>query len=201
MEIYLVRHTTPDIKKGICYGQSDIDVTDNFIHEAGIIRQHLPTQVAAVHSSPLQRCKKLAEYIFPKHSIELHHELMEINCGHWELQPWDDIPKEEIIPWTDNLMHARIPGGESYTDLYERVNKKFEQLSRQSRPSVIVAHGGVIRSILSGITNTPLKDSFKAFALYYGCVIKLSGSTTGFQYEVLSNIAHEKETHKPSYFQ
>ena len=26
MEIYLVRHTTPNIKKGICYGQTDIDI-------------------------------------------------------------------------------------------------------------------------------------------------------------------------------
>ena len=34
MEIYLVRHTTPDVAKGICYGQADIDVTATFLAEA-----------------------------------------------------------------------------------------------------------------------------------------------------------------------
>lgn len=31
MDIYLIRHTTPAIAKGICYGQTDLDVTANFL--------------------------------------------------------------------------------------------------------------------------------------------------------------------------
>jgi alpha-ribazole phosphatase len=85
-------------------------------------------------------------------------------------------------------------------DLFERVSRLFDQIHQQPKPSAIIAHGGVIRSILSYITKTPLKDSFNAFSLHYGCVIKITNEENGFQHEVLSNIPHEKETHKPSYF-
>ena len=199
MEIFLVRHTTPAVEKGICYGQSDLDVTESFAGEAAIIQQHLPSSIAAVYSSPLQRCSKLAAYLFPHHPLQLHEHLMEINCGNWEMKRWEDIPREETTAWMDNLIHEKIPGGESYVDLFERVSRFFDQVNQQPKPSVIVAHGGVIRSILSYITHTPLEDSFKLFSLHYGCVIKITAGENGFQHEVLSNIPHEKETHKPSH--
>ena len=28
MQVYLIRHTTPNIAKGICYGQTDMDVEE-----------------------------------------------------------------------------------------------------------------------------------------------------------------------------
>ncbi len=199
MEIFLVRHTTPAVEKGICYGQSDLDVTESFISEATIIKQYLPENITAVYSSPLKRCSKLAAHLFPGHHLQLHEKLMEINCGNWEMKRWDDIPREETAAWMDNLIHERIPGGESYVDLFERVSRVFDLIHQQPKPSVIIAHGGVIRSILSYITNTPLKDSFNAFSLHYGCVIKITTKENCFHHEVLSNIPHEKETHKPSY--
>ncbi|MEO6734700.1 MAG: alpha-ribazole phosphatase family protein [Ferruginibacter sp.] len=213
MEIYLVRHTTPDIAKGVCYGQADLDVTDSFEHEAALIKQHLPGNVSAVHSSPLQRCKKLAEHLFAGHTIQLHDDLKEIHCGKWEMRLWDEISKEEVGPWMDDLLNVCIPGGESYTGVFKRVSQCFDKIiSRQSSsgegnlsvkqdalaPVVIVAHGGVIRSILSYITETPLIDSFKVFSLHYGCVVKVVRQQSSIRYEVLSNVPQEKETHKPS---
>ena len=37
MEIYLIRHTTPKIEKGICYGQADLNVADSFEEEINVI--------------------------------------------------------------------------------------------------------------------------------------------------------------------
>jgi broad specificity phosphatase PhoE len=65
----------------------------------------------------------------------------------------------------------------------------------------IIAHGGVIRSNLSGITGTPLIDSFKAFSLNYGCVVRLFETDGRWEYEVLWNhVPAEKEQHKPKAF-
>ena len=61
MEIYLIRHTTPAVGKGICYGQTDLDITDSFKEEVAAIIPHLPDNIQTVFSSPLQRCKKLAD--------------------------------------------------------------------------------------------------------------------------------------------
>ena len=52
MEIYLIRHTTPNIAKGICYGQTDLDITDTFEQEVVRIKPHLPKNIQTVFSSP-----------------------------------------------------------------------------------------------------------------------------------------------------
>jgi alpha-ribazole phosphatase len=197
--IYVIRHTAPAVSRGICYGQSDIDVTETFFDEAAIIRTCLPSTIEQIHSSPLMRCKKLAEHLFPNNDILLHEALMEINCGEWELKQWNDILKNEIDPWMEDFVRISIPGGESYIDLYERVKNCFSGIISSNTDVAIITHGGVIRSILSHITQTPLNDSFNRFSLHYGCVVKINADENVFRYEMLSNIPTPKETHKPNY--
>lgn len=199
MEIYLIRHTTPQIAKGICYGQTDLDVTETFLDEANLIKQHLPQNLETIYSSPLQRCSKLATALFPQQNIIHHPYLKEINCGIWEMQHWDAIPKNDLDPFMADFVNIAMPNGESYIDLYDRVINCFTAISLQPKPIAIVSHGGVIRSILSHITNTPLINSFNAFKLHYGCVVKLSADEQSFKYEVLHNIEPKQaEQHKPS---
>lgn len=200
MAIYLIRHTTPLIEKGICYGQSDIDVTDSFQTEAALIQSALPEAIEQVYSSPLIRCHKLAGYLFPAHAISLEPGLMELHCGEWELLHWDAIPAEVINPWMKDFVNVCIPGGESYVQMHSRVTQCFTKIAEGSTPAAIVTHGGVIRSILAHITQTPLVDSFGAFKIHYGCVMRLQATQTGFEYEVLHNITTEKEQHKPGNF-
>ncbi len=200
MEIYLIRHTTPAVAAGTCYGQADLDVTQSFEQEASIIQQHLPQNIHRVYTSPLQRCRKLAAHLFPAHDLQLHDDLKEISCGEWELKLWNDIPQETLMPWMNDFVNVRIPGGESYTDLYERTTKRFSTIAENELPAAIVSHGGVVRSILSHLTQTPLLESFNVFKLHYGCVVKLQLQNGSFQHEILSNIPSASEQHKPSYF-
>jgi len=200
-QIYLIRHSTPNVGKGVCYGQSDIDVIDSFADEAAVIKTFLPAQIDAVYSSPLLRCKKLGQYLFPAREIVFENSLMEIHCGSWEMRNWDDIPTAEVMPWMNDFVNVRIPGGESYADLYQRVTACFEKISLDKGESIaIIAHGGVIRSILSHITSTPLADSFQAFRIHYGCAIRLTGAGSNWLPHFLSNIPGDAERHKPSYF-
>jgi alpha-ribazole phosphatase len=202
-DIYLIRHTTPEVAKGICYGQTDLDITESFAAEAGIIRQHLPGGIGLVYSSPLQRCARLARHLFPAHLLSLEDDLMEVFCGDWEMRHWDELPKEEIEPWMADFVNVRIPGGESYNDLHDRVNRCWSAITERAQEGsvAVVAHGGVIRSILSGITGTPLINSFKVFSLYYGCVIRVFQEEGLLKYETLSNVAPpETEQHKPKSF-
>ncbi len=199
MEIYLIRHTTPLVEKGICYGQTDLDITDSFEEEVEMIRPHIPSNHIKVYSSPLQRCKKLASALYHPNLVECHPDLMELNCGDWEMQKWDEIPKEEIQPWMDDFVHITVPNGESYVTMHQRVVNQFENIKSQGESAVIVAHGGVLRSILSHITQTPLKESFDAFTLHYGCVVKITEGELGLRYEVLYNFSRQgKEWHRPS---
>ncbi|PJE46419.1 MAG: alpha-ribazole phosphatase [Sediminibacterium sp.] len=199
MEIYLIRHTTPKVEKGICYGQADLDITETFLEEVEAIKPHLPSEGIKVYSSPLQRCKKLADALFEGFDIDIHDDLMELNCGQWELLPWNDIPKEEIQPWMDDFVNVRVPQGESYVDLHNRVVNRFKDIVEKQESAVIVAHGGVLRSILSHITSTPLKESFDAFTLHYGCVVKINVTEDNITHELLYNYSRQgKEWHRPT---
>jgi len=199
--MYLIRHTTPAVAKGICYGQTDLDVTESFLEEAELIKRVLPYPIAQVYSSPLQRCSRLAQLLFPGGHLALMPELMELHCGSWEMQPWDGLPKDEIDPWMADFVNIRVPQGESYLDLHARVSRCFTAIAAAEAegPKAIVAHGGVLRSILAGITGTPLIDSFKVFSLHYGCVVRVYEKEGGSAYEVLLNqVPPEKEQHKPA---
>jgi len=201
MFIYLIRHTTPAIDRGICYGQSDLDVTESFAQEADLIQAHLPPGIRSIFSSPLTRCRKLANRLFPEMNIIWEPDLMEIHCGHWEMKHWDSISRDQIDPWMNNFVEASIPGGESYTQLYERVVKRFNYFCLGKEDLAVITHGGVIRSILSYVTKTPLIDSFKAFSLHYGCVIRMNTADNFiFPETVYNKETSEKEMHKPSSF-
>lgn len=199
MEIYLIRHTTPDIQKGTCYGQADIGTIHSFEQEAGCIRQHLPQDIEAVYSSPLKRCRQLAEHLFPNHAIAFDDRLKEIDCGEWELRLWDEIEQDALQAWMNDFVNICTPGGESYTHLYNRTVQFFNSIPFSHQKIAIVSHGGVIRSILSHIEGVAIKDSFNSFSLFYGCVVKLNKTENGFAHQVLHNPPLEKEQHRPSY--
>ena len=65
--LYLIRHTTPDIAHGICYGQLDINLSESFEYEVNAVLKLLPA-LDLVITSPLQRCKKLAIHLAQERS-------------------------------------------------------------------------------------------------------------------------------------
>jgi len=176
MEIYLVRHTETVCEKGICYGQSDVEIREPYDLVFENILSQLPKE-AILYSSPLKRCVLLAKHIqenIQVDSITEDSRLMEMHFGDWELQNWNDIPQELLNPWMEDFVNIRVPNGESFVDLNERVVDFFEnEIAKESdKPLIIVAHAGVIRSILCKINNLPLQEAFKS-SLDFGAVVKI----------------------------
>ncbi|MBU6157665.1 MAG: alpha-ribazole phosphatase family protein [Bacteroidetes bacterium] len=172
MEIYLIRHTTPAIATGICYGQADIEVAESFKEEAAHIQEQLPNEIIC-YSSPLKRCSQLAKHIYPNAAIVYADELKEMYFGEWELQSWDHIPNEPLNVWMKDFVNVRVPGGENYLDLYSRTISFYNQVIIKNQPAAIFTHSGNIRSILSYTNKVPLEESFSKFKIGYGEVVKL----------------------------
>ncbi|AOW11107.1 alpha-ribazole phosphatase [Flavobacterium gilvum] len=175
MEVYLVRHTETVCEKGICYGQSDVGIREPYDAIFESILSQLP-QEAVLYSSPLQRCTILARHIQKNSKIESIIEdsrLMEMHFGDWELKSWDAIPREVLDPWMEDFVNVNVPNGESFVELDFRVREFLDnKLSKKhTKPVIIVAHSGVIRSILCKINNLPLQEAFTT-QLDYGVVIK-----------------------------
>ena len=179
MEIYLIRHTTPKIEKGICYGQADLDVALTFDSEvAKILNLVHFTEETKIYSSPLKRCTKLAQ-TFSKNVI-IDDRLMELNFGDWELQKWNDLPEKESSIWMNDFVNESTPNGEAYIDLAKRANEVFNEITSTSTKRIIITtHAGVIRSILSKMNNIHLKDSFD-IKVEYGQIFKISKQNNTF---------------------
>lgn len=109
MKLYLVRHTRLSIDYGICYGQADVDVAPSFYDELRSIKAKLAEiEFDALYCSPLQRCLKLAEAIAPGRAIA-DDRLKELHFGDWELQRWDDIPRDLFDHWADDYASLSPP--------------------------------------------------------------------------------------------
>ena len=163
MKIYLIRHTQPDIEKGICYGSSDLDVAATFIEEATAVKAVLPAISAStkILSSPLQRCHKLARFIAGDHPVTIEKRLTEITFGDWEGKPWRSFGKETLIKWKANFVHTPCPNGESFQSVYDRVLSLYEEVLKMEADQVfLVNHSGVIRAFLCHLQNIPLENAF-----------------------------------------
>ncbi|NGP86848.1 alpha-ribazole phosphatase [Fodinibius halophilus] len=175
MDVYLIRHTTPDIDEGICYGQKDIGLAVDYAKEVNILKGKLPKGFHnhTVYSSPLKRCHKLANDL-ASDDVITDERLMELDFGNWEGRRWDDIPQGELGPWMENFVEIESPGGESYQQLNNRVVDWWQELIKEEPEHLLVAtHGGVIRCLISQVLGIPLENSFR-LAVDYGSVSKIS---------------------------
>lgn len=179
MEIYLIRHTTPQIGKGICYGQTDIPLEDSFQDEAKRVLENLPDTFDMIYSSPLSRCCKLAQLFNSTQfkstqSIVKDDRLLEMNFGDWEMNRWDEINPAGLHNWTQDFVNLTVPGGEGFIQLHHRVNHFMDEIVKQSFERVaIITHAGVIRSFLISVLGIPMENAFR-ISIDYGSVTKIN---------------------------
>ena len=163
MELYLVRHPEPEVDKGVCYGQAEIGIKNGSLEETiQSIKEWVP-QSLPIFSSPLIRCKALAEKLG---KFKEDKRLMELNFGDWELKKWDDISPQDLEEWMKDYMNQRPPGGETGDELHKRVGAFLEDIKSQS--CVIIAHLGSLRSIYAHVHGVTLPDAFGEFKVAPG---------------------------------
>ncbi|TGK28773.1 alpha-ribazole phosphatase [Leptospira gomenensis] len=182
MELYLIRHTAPDVPTGTCYGRTDVPLASSYRTDISGVISKLRIIPDRIYSSPSLRCSLLAESIIESFENKLEYSdlLMELNFGSWEGKLWSEIPESESVFWTENFVQAQTPNGESYGQLFDRVSTFLE--NKRNFPSDekigIVTHAGVIRSILCKYLNLPLETGFR-FEVGYGSIGKLKIERNG----------------------
>jgi alpha-ribazole phosphatase len=170
----LVRHTTPDIDKGICYGQADLDVGLTYQEEMNDVWQQIKDdQFDRVYSSPLKRCDRLARDLSNgQYDIHYDDRLKEMNFGEFEMKRWLDIhnsPKGRT--WFKNYINQPVPGGESLLDLIVRTQDFIDDVQHDINKALVITHGGVIRAFYA-ILDKVGKDQLFDLQIPYGQVVR-----------------------------
>lgn len=144
MGLTFLRHTTPDVAKGTCYGRTDLGLAATFEEELDALLGGLP-EVTRIVSSPLLRCQTLASRVGAAIGLDVRtlEGLTEMDFGRWEMVPWADIPRDQLDAWAADFMGARPHGGESVQMLRDRVESTIRELPSGT---LVVTHSGVIRA-------------------------------------------------------
>lgn len=149
MQLCLIRHFPPEVASGHCYGQTDLSLKNPASEDPvrlEAIRERLRQYGVAdapVFSSPLRRCRELAEALSP--TVMVDPRLAELDFGDWEMQTWDAIGPRALDAWAADIAGFRPPGGETGYEMQVRVLAWLTEISARHEQAVVVSHAGVMR--------------------------------------------------------
>jgi alpha-ribazole phosphatase len=166
--VYLLRHGKVNGLPAL-YGQTDIEVTNEvnntILVELNELQNNLTNNITQVITSPLQRCKKVAEQFSKTNNIPIEalSAFQEINFGQLDGISFDVIRNsttnkqtwEQLEDFWREPNIFPLPEAELLTHFYLRVKQAWELLLQkyEGKKILLVCHGGVIRMILSYILN------------------------------------------------
>jgi len=168
--IYLIRHGETANAGEVCFnGHFDVNLSNKGREQSLLLAKALRNlPINAVYSSDLKRTQIGAKFIADEHNLKHvpYEELRELAFGDWEGLSVSEVNRkypEKLKERLENIELFQVEGGESFSQLNDRVIPKFEQILAE-HPSgnvVILCHGGVIRIILSRVLEISVKNLFR----------------------------------------
>ncbi len=163
MNVYFARHGQTDWNiMGRVQGTTDIPLNENGIRQARQLCEYFEKEnipIEKIYSSKQIRAAQTSQIVSDKFHVEYETVtgLEEANMGVFEGHTWDEIEAlhgDELKKWSLNKRYTKIPGGESYQLVLERLFLALDHITRQHDVSseknlLIVSHGGVIMTLIA----------------------------------------------------
>ncbi len=165
MKLYFIRHgLTAHNKRGLTNGQTiDEPLIEKGVKQAEELAEILTKSIKHIYSSDLLRAKQTAEIINKRlnANLTLHQELREIDLGSLTGKSWEEINdltgrdlKSAYLAHDYNLEPW---GGESVQAVNARVKKVIDEIKKDGKRALVVAHGGIVRAAYHILTAKNLK--------------------------------------------
>ena len=153
--LYLVRHGAHGLLGKVLAGRMPgvrlSEIGQAQADSVAVVLSGVP-DIAAVVSSPLERCRETAAPIAARLglSVDDNEALNEIDCGEWTGCAFADLaadPRWQM--WNSDRHRAVVPGGEAARALQARVMPLIESYATgDGRPVVLVSHSDVIKTVV-----------------------------------------------------
>ncbi len=169
-KIYLIRHgEVANHHEGRYNGFNNVDITENGVRQMEAITQRLNgANIKAIYCSDLIRAAKGAQIINNGRNLPITKRvgLRERNIGAWENLTFEEITatrKDEWNKFMTDIVDFKPEGGENMREVDERVNNELTKILKehQGEEILIVAHGGVNRTVLCRALGLDLKYLFR----------------------------------------
>ncbi|MDL2263270.1 histidine phosphatase family protein [Synergistaceae bacterium OttesenSCG-928-I11] len=185
LRIFLLRHGKPAFpdERSYIYGHTDYPLAAVGIEQAEKIAAALAgVPMGRIVSSDLARAAQTADIVASFQTggtcePERDPALREIDMGEWDGRAKDEIEGEYVDVFRmrgEDFANTAAPGGESFVQLQRRALGALERIVRGCEGTdsiLLVAHGGLFWSMISGLFRIPLGDMMR-FGLDY-CALHL----------------------------
>ncbi len=178
LRLYLIRHGEVEgAADGKLLGRTDTSLSERGLEQSRQLAEVLSTvRLSAVYSSDLKRARMTAEIIVRGSNLEVQESSAwrEIDMGEWEGRTVvalnHDAP-QLVRQLFDDPATFKYPGGEYFAAFTERVQAALNLLLRTNRSGevVLVAHGGVCRTIVGSVLGMAMHNWLR-LAQDYGCL-------------------------------
>lgn len=195
--ILLIRHGINDyVKKGLLAGRTPgVHLNDDGRAQAHAVAERLGGEkIAALYSSPLERCQETATPLAARLGVELRplEDVKETDCGDWTGQALEELRKAETWQQVQiNPSAFRFPNGESMLEIQARMVAALERLSREHKGETIAvfSHSDPIKLAVAYFVGMPL-DLFQRLDVSPASISELDFSPLRVRLVRLNDCAH-----------
>lgn len=197
-KLLLVRHGNTKLNSAErLWGQTDVELSADGMRQAQRLCDRLAAQkINAIYTSNLQRASVTAEIIASSHQVDIVTcpELREINFGKIEGLTFKEVSQlypEVTRLWSKWSLALKYPGGESVTELNNRVSKFLERLEKHTPEEtiLIVAHSAPLRLLICHLMGIGI-EHWRQIRLDLASVSILDTYPQGAILNLLNDISH-----------
>lgn len=171
--VVLVRHgrSTANVAAVLAGRSPGVELDDTGRQQAeALVGRFADVTVAAVVSSPLERCRQTVAPLVADRGLQLRTDdgLVEVDYGSWTGRSLSELSGEPL--WRTVQQHpsaARFPDGESLAEMSARAVSTVRRLMAEVEGDgvlVVCSHGDVIKALLADALGSHL-DSFQRISV------------------------------------
>lgn len=157
--LILVRHgATAWNESGYCQGLKDVPLSAGGEEQIRLLRAAMAeVAVTKTFASPLVRAQQTARLL--GHEPEIVPDLAEIDRGHWEGHPMDEVKRrwgKLYRAWYEDPAGLAMPGGEAFDDLWDRAGRVLDRVEAEAGGVVLACgHKAINRVLVARATGRP----------------------------------------------
>jgi probable phosphoglycerate mutase len=151
-------------------------------------------KIAAVYTSPLERCRETATPLAERLGLELRllDDVKETDCGDWTGQALEELRKAETWQQVQiNPSGFRFPNGESMLEIQARMVAALERVSREhgGETVAVFSHSDPIKLAVAYFIGMPL-DLFQRLDISPASISELDFSPLRVRLVRMNDCAH-----------
>jgi broad specificity phosphatase PhoE len=166
MKLILVRHGEAESNaKKLVGGSAEFPLTEKGIEQAQkLAKRFKDEKIDVVFCSSLSRARHTADEVLRFHpGVKVFYEddLKEMSYGDLNGKPAEEF-YAAVGPANYSTMDFKIKGGENFHEVFKRVKRVLDKaMVYKGKTVLLVAHGRIIRAIVSILLGMPIEDMMK----------------------------------------